>query len=68
MTTPEARPLDDGTGTRIITVEANAKTLEKMRKEGHTEEFTVYCDEAERIGGDNTAPSPMRYMALSVSF
>lgn len=42
--------------------------LEGMGKEGHADEFTVFCDEAERLGGGNTAPSPMRYMALSVAF
>ena len=53
---------------RVITIETSAKMLEKMRKEGRADEFTVYCDEAERTGGDNTAPSPMRYMSLSVGF
>ena len=53
---------------RVITIETSAKMLEKMRKEGHADEFTVYCDEAERLGGGNTAPSPMRYMSLSVGF
>ena len=68
MTTqPGWRP-DDGNSARIITVEVNAKSLEKMKKEGHADEFTVYSDEAVRLGGDNTAPSPMRYMAMSVAF
>ena len=68
MTTqPESRP-DDGSGVRIITIEANAKSLEKQRKEGHADGFTMYSDESERLGGDNSAPSPMRYMALSVAF
>ncbi|MCH7482755.1 MAG: hypothetical protein IIC95_02040 [Chloroflexi bacterium] len=58
---PEAR--------RVITIETDAKTMEKMRKEGVTEDgFTVYCDEAERLGGDNSAPSPMRYLSLSLGF
>ena len=58
---PEAR--------RVITIETDAKTMEKMRKEGVTEDgFTVYCDEAERLGGDNSAPSPMRYLPLSLGF
>ena len=59
---------DDGRSARLITVEIDAKTIGKMKKEGHADEFTVYCDEAERLGGENTAPSPMRYMALSVAF
>ncbi|MBI2367806.1 MAG: hypothetical protein HYV01_22775 [Deltaproteobacteria bacterium] len=51
---------------REITIEADAKTLERMRKEGHARGFTVYCDEAR--GGDNSAPSPLAYLALSLSF
>jgi len=37
---------------REIVLEADAQTLERMRKEGHARGFTVYCDEGERIGGD----------------
>ena len=59
---------DDGRGARLITVEIDAKTIGKMKKEGHADEFTVYCDESERLVGENTAPSPMRYLALSVAF
>jgi len=52
---------------REIIVEADAETLARMRKEGHARGFTVYCDEAERIG-DNSAPPPLAYFALSVGF
>ena len=44
---------------REITLEADAEMLERMRKEGHARGFTVYCDEAERTGGDNSAPPPL---------
>ena len=53
---------------REITLEADAETLEKMRKEGHARGFTVYCDEGERIGGDNSAPPPLAYFGLSLAF
>jgi hypothetical protein len=53
---------------REIVLEADAETLERMRKEGHTRGFTVYCDEGERIGGDNTAPPPLAYFGLSLAF
>lgn len=53
---------------REISVEADAVTLEKMRKEGHARGFTVYCDEGERIGGENTAPPPLAYFSLSLAF
>jgi uncharacterized OsmC-like protein len=51
---------------REIVLEADAETLEKMRKEGHARDFTVFCDEAH--GGDNSAPSPLAYFALSLGF
>jgi hypothetical protein len=53
---------------REIVLEADAETLGKMRKEGHARGFTVYCDEAERTGGENTAPPPLAYFALALGF
>jgi hypothetical protein len=53
---------------REITLEADAENLERMRKEGHSRGFTVYCDEGARIGGDNSAPPPLAYFGLSVAF
>ena len=53
---------------REIVLEADAETLAKMRKEGRARGFTVYCDEAERTGGENTAPPPLAYLALSLGF
>lgn len=40
---------------RSITIEADTVTLERQRKEGQSRGFTIYCDEGEAIGGDNTA-------------
>jgi len=37
-----------------------------MRKKGHARGFTVYCDEGERIGADNSAPPPLAYFGLLV--
>jgi len=54
--------------SREIVLEADAETLGKMRKEGHARGFAVYCDEAERTGGDNSAPPPLAYFALSLGF
>jgi len=53
---------------REIVLEADAKTMERMRKEGRARGFTVYCDEEERIGGDNSAPPPLAYFGLSLAF
>jgi hypothetical protein len=53
---------------REIVLEADAETMEKMRKEGHARGFTVYCDEGGSIGGDNSAPPPLAYFGLSLAF
>jgi hypothetical protein len=53
---------------REILLEADAETLEKMRKEGHARGFTVHCDEGERVGGENTAPPPLAYFGLALAF
>ncbi len=53
---------------REILLEADAETLEKMRKEGHARGFTVYSDEAARTGGDDSAPPPLGYFALALAF
>ena len=59
---------EDITVKREIQMEADAETLERLRKEGHARGFTIHCDEGERIGGDNTAPPPLAYFALSLGF
>jgi hypothetical protein len=59
---------DDITVKREIQIEADAETLEKMRKEGHARGFTVYCDEGPRVGGENTAPPPLAYFGLALAF
>jgi hypothetical protein len=53
---------------REIVLEADAESLERMRKEGHARGFTVYCDEGSHIGGDDSAPPPLAYFGLSVGF
>jgi hypothetical protein len=66
--TQEKSMADDMELKREIILEADAETIERMRKEGHARGFTVYCDEAERIGGDNSAPPPLAYFGLAVGF
>jgi hypothetical protein len=34
----------------------------------HVQGFTVYCDESERVGGENTAPSPLGYFTAAIGF
>lgn len=59
---------DDIQIMREVVMEADAETLEKMRKQGHARGFTVQCDEGERTGGENTAPPPLAYFCLSLAF
>lgn len=42
--------------------------LEGQLKEGHVRQFTVMCDEGERTGGTDTAPSPLGYFTLGIGF
>ncbi len=37
-------------------------------KAGHVQGFTVRCDESERIGGADSAPSPLGYFTVAVGF
>ena len=41
---------------------------ELQLKRGKSGKFEVFCDEAQRIGGDDLYPSPMTYMAMGVGF
>jgi hypothetical protein len=65
----DADPAGDARPGRLqFTVEADALKLERMRKEGHVRGFTVFCDEGEHVGGDNSAPNPLGYFLLGVAF
>jgi hypothetical protein len=48
--------------------EVEVKALEGQLKEGHVRQFTVMCDESARIGGTDTAPSPLGYFTLGIAF
>ena len=60
--------LDPRGGRREFTVEVDAQKLERMLKEGYVRQFTVYCDEGEQVGGDDSAPNPLGYYLLGVAF
>ena len=49
-------------------VEASCESLERQRKVARVQGFTVYCDEHERVGGENTAPSPLGYFTAAIGF
>ncbi len=59
---------DDMIVKREVVMEVDAEMLERQQKRGEARGFTVMCDEGGRIGGDNTAPPPMAYFALSIGF
>jgi hypothetical protein len=42
--------------------------LEGQLKVGHVQGFTVRCDESERVGGMDSAPSPLGYFTVAVGF
>ena len=42
--------------------------LEGQLKVGHVQGFTVRCDESERVGGTDSAPSPLGYFTVAVGF
>ena len=69
MTTP-AQSSQSGSQdnvSRTITVEGDARMLERMKKEAQIREFTILCDEREPMG-DNSAPPPLAYFASSILF
>lgn len=49
----------------VITETVSGQLQLKIGKSG---KFQVYCDEPARIGGTDTYPSPMAYLALSIGF
>ncbi|MBI3014758.1 MAG: hypothetical protein HYY65_06815 [Candidatus Tectomicrobia bacterium] len=67
-TQPVPEALNPDIRKRDIVVEADGETLEKMLKMGHVRGFTVMCDEGERVGGNDTAPSPLAYFTIGIGF
>lgn len=52
-------------GPRIV---AEVTPIEEQLKQGWVQGFTVRCDGSERIGGKDTAPSPLGYFTVAVGF
>ena len=59
-------------GRRGPHLEIDVFAREGQLKEGHVEQwgkhFTVMCDEGARVGGDDTAPSPLAYFTIGIGF
>jgi len=59
---------DSDIEARTLTIEADAKHLEGMRKEGHSRGFTIYCDERNNETAEQSALNPLGYFAISIGF
>ena len=55
-------------GVTRRTVAADCEHVEKMLHRGQRENFTVYCDEPERMGGENAFPPPLTYITMGIGF
>ena len=55
----------DRPGPHIV---AEVIPVEDQLKVGHVQGFTIRCDESARIGGADTAPSPLGYFTVAVGF
>ncbi len=57
---------------RSTVLECDAETLGTMLKRADFsiagKDFSIFCDEPETIGGDNSAPPPMAYLAAAILF
>ena len=42
--------------------------VEKMLHRGTRHRFEVFCDEPERMGGEDNYPPPLTYIAMGVGF
>jgi len=55
-------------GKHVYTVVVNAEDAGFMLHRGHARHFEVLCDEPPIVGGHNSAPAPLEYLALAVGF
>lgn len=60
-------PADPGPHIEVEVVQVRGHIKEgRVTQQGR--EFTVMSDEGPRIGGENTAPSPLAYFTLGIGF
>ena len=55
---------DEMSVNRDIVIEADAESIERLRKEGHVRGFTVFCDEQQRVGGPRRGVDPQHRSGL----
>ncbi len=51
-----------------FTMSAETETAEGQLKVGRHRHFEVYCDEPEHLGGQDSQPQPLCYIAMGVGF
>lgn len=55
-------------GKRSIVIETEMIAVGREKKIGRGRGFTVFSDEIEAVGGENTAPSPLTYFCMALGF
>ena len=69
--TPNYDPFLPGQSSRSMVIELDVEDMGNMLRRAFVDthgKFTIYCDEPEVIGGNNTAPAPLHYFAASILF
>ena len=50
------------------TIAVDCEHVEKMLHKSTREQFVIYCDEPERMGGENAYPAPLTYITSGIGF
>ena len=61
-------PSGGPSGGRKSTVAVDCEHVEKMLHKGTRERFVIYCDEPERMGGEDAYPPPLTYITSGIGF
>ncbi len=60
------KELNSGTSHHTVSVDCNH--IEKMLHVGEKDQFKVFCDEPDSMGGENAYPQPLTYIAMGIGF
>ncbi|MCY3543326.1 MAG: hypothetical protein OXH22_04700 [Chloroflexi bacterium] len=55
-------------GVSHRTLAIDCEHVEKMLHKGTREHFVIYCDEPERMGGEDAYPPPLTYITSGIGF
>ncbi len=55
-------------GGRQSTIAVDCEHIGKMLHKGTRDRFVIYCDEPERMGGENAYPPPLTYITSGIGF